>query len=106
MRIPYPPFPIHALNYLTPPAVEVGAGAQARPTLSVVVPMCNEEGSVHPLVREIVAVLEGIGVTYEIVLVDDGSRDATWERITRLAAAMPAVIGVSLSRNFGHQRAL
>ncbi len=68
--------------------------------------MCNEEGSVHPLVREIVAVLEGIGVTYEIVLVDDGSRDATWERITRLAAAMPAVIGVSLSRNFGHQRAL
>ena len=74
--------------------------------LSVVVPMCNEEGSVHPLVREIVAVLEGIGVTYEIVLVDDGSHDATWERVTRLAATMPAVIGVSLSRNFGHQRAL
>ncbi|MGH8554490.1 MAG: glycosyltransferase family 2 protein, partial [Gammaproteobacteria bacterium] len=91
---------------MTLPAVEVGAGAQARPALSVVVPMCNEEGSVQPLVRELVAVLEGIGVTYEIVLVDDGSRDATWERITRLAAAMPAVIGVSLSRNFGHQRAL
>ncbi|MGH8490470.1 MAG: glycosyltransferase family 2 protein, partial [Gammaproteobacteria bacterium] len=91
---------------MTPPAVEVEAGAQARPALSVVVPMCNEEGSVHPLVRELVAVLEGIGVTYEIVLVDDGSRDTTWERITRLAAAMPAVMGVSLSRNFGHQRAL
>ncbi|MGH8511985.1 MAG: glycosyltransferase, partial [Gammaproteobacteria bacterium] len=85
---------------MTPPAVEVGAGAEARPALSVVVPVCNEEGSVHPLVRELVAVLDGIGVTYEIVLVDDGSRDATWERITRLAAAMPAVIGVSLSRNF------
>ena len=68
--------------------------------------MCNEEGSVHPLVRELVAVLKGIGVTYEIVLVDDGSRDATWQRITRLAAESPAVIGVSLSRNFGHQRAL
>ncbi|MGH8531918.1 MAG: glycosyltransferase family 2 protein [Gammaproteobacteria bacterium] len=90
----------------TPPAVELGAGAQARPALSVVVPMCNEENSVHPLVRELVAVLEGIGVTYEIVLVDDGSRDATWERIARLAAESPAVIGVSLSRNFGHQRAL
>ena len=88
------------------PAVEVGVGAQARPALSVVVPMCNEEGSVHPLVRELVAVLKGIGVTYEIVLVDDGSRDATWQRITRLAAESPAVIGVSLSRNFGHQRAL
>ncbi len=68
--------------------------------------MCNEEGSVHPLARELVAVLEGIGVTYEIVLVDDGSHDATWERITSLAAETPAVVGVSLSRNFGHQRAL
>ncbi len=68
--------------------------------------MCNEEGSVHPLVRELVAVLKGIGVTYEIVLVDDGSRDATWQRIARLAAESPAIIGVSLSRNFGHQRAL
>ncbi|MGH8509306.1 MAG: glycosyltransferase family 2 protein [Gammaproteobacteria bacterium] len=91
---------------MTPSVVEVVAGARARPALSIVVPMCNEEDSVHPLARKLVAVLEGMGVAYEIVLVDDGSRDATWERIARLAAEIPAVIGVSLSRNFGHQRAL
>ena len=47
-----------------------------------------------------------MGEDYEIVLIDDGSRDQTWPMIRALAASDPHLMAVSLSRNFGHQRAL
>jgi polyisoprenyl-phosphate glycosyltransferase len=74
--------------------------------LSVVAPLFNEAPNVPVLLRRLAAVLDSLGVGYEILLVDDGSQDATWARICDGAAASPAVRGIRLSRNFGHQNAL
>ena len=72
--------------------------------LSVVAPMFNEEETVEAFHSRVVGALDGIDL--ELVLVDDGSRDSTGERLARLAAEDPRVKIVSLSRNFGHQPAL
>jgi dolichol-phosphate mannosyltransferase len=76
------------------------------PELSVVAPMYNEETNVEPFVLAVSAVLDRSHPNYEIILVDDGSRDGTWNAIERAAARNPRVCGVSLARNFGHQGAL
>jgi dolichol-phosphate mannosyltransferase len=73
--------------------------------LSVVVPVYNEEESVPELYRRLTEVLAGAVGSYEIVLVDDGSRDGSWALIKELAARDARVKGVSFSRNFGHQMA-
>ena len=77
-----------------------------RPAVSVVVPLFNEEQAVAPLVTRLLRVLRSTGERFEIVLVDDGSTDGTWERIRAAHGREPAVKGVSLLRNFGHQSAL
>jgi polyisoprenyl-phosphate glycosyltransferase len=73
--------------------------------LSVVVPIYNEEDNLPELHRRLGAVLAALGLDHEIVLVDDGSRDRSWEIIRELAAADPHVKGVRFARNFGHQMA-
>jgi glycosyltransferase involved in cell wall biosynthesis len=78
----------------------------SRPALSVVAPCFNEEGVLPEFVRRTASVLDGLGISSEIVLVDDGSRDSTWAVITEAAARDPRVIGVRLMRNHGHQLAL
>ncbi|HEY2408482.1 MAG TPA: glycosyltransferase family 2 protein [Polyangiaceae bacterium] len=74
--------------------------------LSVVSPMYNEQGNVAALVDAIVAVVDPLGIPFEIVLVDDGSGDQTWSRIQEQAQTRPSVRGLRLARNFGHQHAL
>ena len=74
--------------------------------ISVVAPCHNEVENVEPLVEEVRKVLEGIGRTWEIVLVDDGSTDGTWEAIGRCAARVPGVRGVRLARRSGQSAAL
>jgi polyisoprenyl-phosphate glycosyltransferase len=78
----------------------------ASPVLSVVVPAFNEEGNLRMLHAEVAKALGPLGLTWELLLVDDGSRDGTWEEITALCATDPHVSGLRLSRNFGHQGAL
>ena len=73
--------------------------------ISVVVPVYNEEESVPEVHRRLTDVLAAIAASYEIVLVDDGSHDRSWELIRGLAATDPRVRGISFSRNFGHQAA-
>ena len=75
------------------------------PVLSVVVPVFNEEGNLPELHRRLAAVLPAVVASWEIVFVDDGSRDRSWQLIRDLAAADPHVRGVRFSRNFGHQMA-
>ena len=72
--------------------------------LSVVSPVYRSDSLVLRLVEEIRAVLSG--KDYEIVLVDDGSPDASWERIQEAAARFPEVRGIRLSRNFGQHYAI
>lgn len=75
--------------------------------LSIVVPLYNEQGNVHPLVERIVGIAERLPgkPSYEIVLVNDGSRDATIDEIREEMRAHKDVVLVNLSRNFGHQLA-
>ncbi len=74
--------------------------------LSVVVPAYNETRAVGPAVQAIGKVLRDGGIPYELVFVDDGSTDGTWEEITKAAEQDPAVRGVSFSRNFGKEAAI
>lgn len=77
-----------------------------RPVLSIVVPLFNEEGNAKPLVTALHEVLATLDAPYEIVLVNDGSRDRTWPIILDMATQDRRIRGVSLSRNFGHQNAI
>lgn len=77
------------------------------PVLSVVVPAYNEAGNVPLLYERISQVLgEIVADSWELVIVDDGSRDATWQVIGTLAGNDDKIRGLRLSRNFGHQNAL
>jgi len=78
----------------------------AMPELSVVVPEFNEESNIRPMYERLVEVLDGPVASFEIVFVDDGSSDGTWERIVELAEQDPRVRGLRFARNFGHQAAL
>lgn len=73
--------------------------------LSVVVPVFNEEENLPELYRRLVAVLSPLVERWEILFVDDGSRDGSWAYICQLADKDPHVRGLRFSRNFGHQMA-
>lgn len=73
--------------------------------LSVVIPVYNEEDSIEPLYSALKAVLEGLGTSYEIVVVDDGSTDGSFEVLKRLHLGDPALKVVRLRRNFGQAAA-
>ena len=76
------------------------------PALSLVVPLRDEADNVEALVEEIAAVLTPACPHYELILVDDGSTDGTWERVRRLQGADPArVVAVRFARNFGQSAA-
>jgi dolichol-phosphate mannosyltransferase len=81
-----------------------------RPALSVVAPCYNEEGVLPEFLARVGAVLDRLGTALgggtEIVVVDDGSRDRTWEAMTKAAAQDPRIVAVRLMRNHGHQLAL
>jgi polyisoprenyl-phosphate glycosyltransferase len=77
-----------------------------KPDISVVVPVHNEEGNLQVLHERLCAVLKGMGLTYEILFVNDGSQDRSMVLIRDLAAQNPAVRYIDLSRNFGHQIAV
>jgi glycosyltransferase involved in cell wall biosynthesis len=77
------------------------------PSISVAIPVYNEEAVVTELLRRTGAVLDRIpGGPHQIVLVDDGSSDRTFERLEELAARDSRIVVIALSRNFGHQTAL
>jgi len=71
----------------------------------VVLPVLDEEQNIPDVYRRLVAVLPGVVDTFEILFVDDGSTDRTWEIVGELARRDARVKGVSFSRNFGHQMA-
>lgn len=75
--------------------------------LSIVVPCFNEEACLAELHRRLGAAAQiAVGDDYELVLVNDGSRDRSWDLMEQLAAADEHVVAVNLSRNHGHQLAL
>ncbi len=77
-----------------------------RPTYSVVVPVYNEEGNVEQLVARVVPVMEQVGEPFEILFVDDGSKDQTPALLRKLAAADKRVRVVRFTRNYGQEAAV
>lgn len=76
------------------------------PALSIVVPCYNEEAVLAELHRRASAAARATGLSYELLLINDGSTDATWPAMVAIADTDSAVRAVNLSRNHGHQLAL
>ncbi len=74
--------------------------------LSVVIPAYNEESNLQPLLAELKPVLAGLGKTYEIIVVDDGSADGTFTVLRRLKKDEKALTAIRHRRNFGQTAAL
>ena len=74
--------------------------------ISVVIPLYNEAESLPELTAWIERVMKANGFSYEIIFVNDGSTDNSWETIRTLAAGNPAIHGISFSRNYGKSPAL
>jgi glycosyltransferase involved in cell wall biosynthesis len=76
------------------------------PELSVVVPLYNEEASLPHLVEKLLNALRPIGRSFELVLVDDGSRDGTAALLREQASRVPELVAVLLRRNYGQTAAM
>jgi glycosyltransferase involved in cell wall biosynthesis len=77
-----------------------------KPTISIVAPVYNEEAVLPELYRRVVQVMDQLDESWELVLVDDGSRDRSADLIANLHERDPRVKGISFSRNFGFQEAV
>jgi dolichol-phosphate mannosyltransferase len=82
------------------------AANECAPELSIVVPFFNEEENVAELCRRIRVAMQEFGIAYELILVNDGSKDDTPHLIDEQQEYNPNIISVHLSRNFGHQAAI
>lgn len=79
---------------------------RSRVVLSIVVPFYNEGANVEALFARLVPVLDALGLAWEVVCVNDGSRDDTWARLSAVAAGDARIKAIDLSRNFGKEVAL
>lgn len=82
------------------------ARAQTDPYLSVVAPLYNEAENVGPLIEWILQALAEYSRPFEVILVDDGSRDETWSKVAVGAAGDPRIRGIRLARNAGQTAAM
>ncbi|MDC0570718.1 glycosyltransferase family 2 protein [Flavobacteriaceae bacterium] len=74
--------------------------------ISVVIPLLDEQDSLVELHDWIAQVMQSNQLTYELIFIDDGSRDQSWEVITNLNQKNPSVLGIQFSKNFGKSQAL
>ena len=76
------------------------------PSISVVIPVYNASATLSPLIDRLRIVLDRLATPYEIVLVNDGSRDGSWATIESLALRYSEIVGIDLMRNYGQHNAL
>lgn len=74
--------------------------------LSIIIPIYNEEGNIPSLIDRLKSVVDSMGVSYEFVFVNDGSKDRSFEMIKELSIQYPFIKYINFSRNFGHQIAV
>jgi len=74
--------------------------------VSVVIPAHNEATGIERTINEIERVLDGCDIVYELIIVDDGSRDGTFEKVVELETSHKDLKGIQFSRNFGKEAAL
>lgn len=77
-----------------------------RKDISVVIPLYNEEESLTELSQWIASVMKTHNFSYEVIMIDDGSSDSSWEVVTRISEENPSVKGIRLNRNYGKSAAL
>jgi glycosyltransferase involved in cell wall biosynthesis len=88
-------------------AADVGPGVRgAKPAVSVVIPVFNEEQNVEPLLAELFLALRATGRSFEVICVDDGSADGSFAALARVAATEPALRVIRFRRNFGQTAAM
>ncbi len=87
-------------------APDKSADKSARPSYSVVVPVFNEEGNVEALVARVIPVMEKIGEPFELLFVDDGSRDETPALLRKIAREDARVRVIRFTRNYGQEAAV
>src|SRR3982751_1105992 len=80
--------------------------AVTQPVYSVVAPVFNEEETLPHFYERMIAVMEGLGEPFEVLLVNDGSRDSSFQIMKELHQQDPRVRVIDFSRNFGHQIAI
>jgi undecaprenyl-phosphate 4-deoxy-4-formamido-L-arabinose transferase len=93
-------------DVLPGPEPEALREAEAAPQLSVVVTVLNEAATLEELLRRTVAVLEGLGRPFELIVVDDGSTDGTFATLERVHAGEPRLRAVRFKRSFGQHPAM
>jgi glycosyltransferase involved in cell wall biosynthesis len=76
------------------------------PTLSLVIPVYNSERSLKPLIDRLLAVMPTMAKEFEILLVNDGSQDGSWQMVQELMKIDPRINGTNLMRNYGQHNAL
>ena len=79
---------------------------QKRPGLSIIIPVYNSQKTLEELVKRLGTVLPGIASNYEVLLVNDGSIDESWQKVQELAEAYSFIRGINLMRNYGQHNAL
>jgi polyisoprenyl-phosphate glycosyltransferase len=92
-------------NFLNP-QIDASTRRDIEPELSVVIPVYNEAENIPVLFGQLITVLEGANIDFEIVFVDDGSGDESVRRLKDLGASDKRVVVIELARNFGHQVAI
>ncbi|HEV2580765.1 MAG TPA: glycosyltransferase family 2 protein [Ktedonobacteraceae bacterium] len=87
-------------------AQQVETAPETTLTYSIIAPVFNEEATLPHYYQRVVAVMEEVGGTFELIFVNDGSRDASYQKMLALHASDPRVRVLDFSRNFGHQIAI
>jgi len=76
------------------------------PLISVVIPLFKEAANLRPLLSGVTTALTRTGFSFELIVIDDGSPDETWQILSEESKAFPTLHGISLSLNFGKELAL
>ncbi len=98
--------PVRDASRESPTATMVFEAVPPVTGVSIVVPVFNEEGNLRELYRRVAAAMERVGLPWELIVVDDGSRDGGWAVLREIVAADGRVKGLRHRRNFGKARAL
>lgn len=101
-----PARPSQPVSIATMPRLVSDIHPQPIQSMTVLIPVMNEEGNLHDLYKALTPELEKTGLPYEILIVDDGSQDRSWEIIQELNQSDPRVVGLRHRRNFGKAQGL
>lgn len=97
---------IHESGYTSVQPLSCATTVAMQPLVSIVLPIYNEEASLPALFERLGAVLPTLGYPYEVIMVDDGSRDHSFKKIKELSSKDRPVVAIQFKRNFGQTAAL